>query len=81
MSNDKNTFGISKRSHPTRLVQIVARIRTWGFEWKKQIDKTNEWAPWQWMNAKIVKESPTLLKQIVNMMKEDMEDYHSTMFT
>jgi len=28
------------------------------------------------MNAKIEKESLTLLKQIVNISKEDMEDYH-----
>jgi hypothetical protein len=35
----------------------------------------------QWANAKIDKESFTLLKQIVNIAKEDMEDYHWVMFT
>jgi hypothetical protein len=59
----------------------LLEIRTWGFEWKKEIDKKNEWVPWQWMNGKIVKESLTLLKQIVNITKEDMEDYHFAMFT
>jgi hypothetical protein len=59
----------------------LLEIRTWGSEWKKEIDKTNEWATWQWVNVKIVKESLTLLKKIVNITKENMEDYHSTMFT
>jgi hypothetical protein len=31
---------------------------------------------WQWVNAKINKESLALLKQIINIPKEDMEDYH-----
>jgi hypothetical protein len=31
---------------------------------------------WQWMNAKIEKESLALLKQIVNIPEEDMEGYH-----
>ncbi len=30
---------------------------------------------------KIVKESLTLIKQTVNILKEDMEDYHWVMFT
>ncbi len=32
------------------------------------------------MNAKIDKESFAILKQIVNIPKEDMEDYHWTIF-
>ncbi len=56
-------------------------IKTWEIEWKKQIDKTTEWAAWRWANVKINKESFTLLKKIVNIPKEDMEDYHWTMFT
>ncbi len=59
----------------------LLEIRTWGLEWKKQIDKTNEWATWQWVNVKIDKENLTLFKQIVNIMKEDMENYHWVMFT
>jgi hypothetical protein len=53
----------------------LLEIRTWGIEWKNQIDKTNEWAAWQWANVKIDKESFALPKQIVNI-QEDMEDYH-----
>jgi hypothetical protein len=33
------------------------------------------------VNAKIDKESFATLKQIVNIPKEDMEDYHWVMFT
>ncbi len=36
---------------------------------------------WRCVNAKIDKESLTLLKTIVNILKEDMEDYHWVMFT
>jgi hypothetical protein len=36
---------------------------------------------WQWAKAKIDKESLAILKQIVNILKEDMEDYHWAMFT
>ncbi len=35
----------------------------------------------QWANAKINKGSLAILKQIVNIPKEDMEDYHQMMFT
>jgi hypothetical protein len=35
----------------------------------------------QWANAKINKGSLAILKQIVNIPKEDMEDYHYMMFT
>jgi hypothetical protein len=59
----------------------LLEIKTWGLKWKKQIDKTNEWATWQWANEKIDKENLKLLKQIVNIAKEDMEDYHWAMFT
>jgi hypothetical protein len=33
------------------------------------------------VNAKIDKESLALLKEIINILKEDMEDYHWVMFT
>jgi hypothetical protein len=55
----------------------LLEIKTWGSKWKKQMDKTS----WQWANANIDKESLTLFKQIVNITKEDMEDYHLVMFT
>jgi hypothetical protein len=51
-------------------------IRTWGIKWKRAIYKINEWVMWQWANANINNESLALLKQIVNIWKEDMEDYH-----
>jgi hypothetical protein len=59
----------------------LLQIRTWGTKWKMQIDKTIEWAGWRWANAKINKESLALLKENVNIPKEDMEDYHWVMFT
>ncbi len=44
MQNDKNTFGISKKSHRTRPFQVIAKNQNMGSEWKKQIDKTmNGW--------------------------------------
>jgi hypothetical protein len=46
MRNDKNAFGISKRSHLARLSLVVVRNQTWKSKWKKQIDKTNEWVAW-----------------------------------
>jgi hypothetical protein len=76
MQNDKNTFGLSKRSHPLDPLRQLLEIRTWWLKWKKKIDKTNEWAAWWWVNVKIDKESLTLLKQTINITKEDMEDYH-----
>ncbi len=41
-------------------------------------DKKNEWVTWQWANAKTKtnKESIALFKQIINIINEDMEDYH-----
>ncbi len=36
--------------------QILLEIRTWGIEWKRVIDKANEWVAWQWANVKIDKE-------------------------
>jgi hypothetical protein len=69
--------------NPTQLnpLKHLLEIRTWGTKWKREIDKTNEWVAWQWANVKINKENFALLKQIVNILKEDMEDYHWAMFT
>jgi len=52
-------------------LQHLLEMKTWGTKWKGTIDKIDEWA-----NAKINKESLALLKQIINILKEDMEDYH-----
>jgi hypothetical protein len=40
-----------------------------------------EWAAWQWANVKIDKESFFIIKQSVNISKDDMEDYNLAMFT
>jgi hypothetical protein len=40
-----------------------------------------EWAAWQWTNVKIDKESFFIMKQSVNISKDDMEDYNLAMFT
>jgi len=56
--------------------RICEKFKTWGTKWKRQIDKTTEWVAWRCANAKIDKKSLTLLKAIVNILKEDMEDYH-----
>ncbi len=61
-------------------LQHLLEIGTWGTKWKTTIDKTYEWATWWWVNEK-KKESFAILKQIVNIPKEDMEDYHWVMFT
>jgi hypothetical protein len=63
---------------PTLLnpLKNLLEIKTWGTKWKRQIDKTIEWA-----NAKIDKKSLTLLKETINILKEDMEDYPWLMFT
>jgi hypothetical protein len=68
---------------PTLLgpLKNLLEIRTWGTKWKRKIDKTIKWVAWQRMNAKIDKESLTLFKEIINIPKEDMEDYHWAMFT
>jgi hypothetical protein len=59
----------------------LIEFRTWGTKWKRAIDKTNEWVAWRWVNAKINKNSFVILKQTINIPKEDMEDYHWVMFT
>jgi hypothetical protein len=39
----------------------LLKIRTWGLKWKGVIDKTVEWVAWQWANAKIDKESLSII--------------------
>jgi len=59
----------------------LLEIRTWGTKWKRAINKIDEWAAWQWANAKINKETLTLLKQTLHISNENMEDYYLAMFT
>jgi hypothetical protein len=68
---------------PTQLnpLKNLLKTKTWGIEWKRQIDKIIKWAIWRWANAKIDKENLALLKEIINILKEDMENYHWAMFT
>jgi hypothetical protein len=57
------------------------KIRIWGTKWKRVFDKIDEWAARRWANAKVNKENISIFKQIVNISKEDMEDYNLAMFT
>jgi hypothetical protein len=43
--------------NPTLLnpLKKLLEIRTWGSKWKNKINKTNEWATWQWGDVKIDK--------------------------
>jgi hypothetical protein len=52
-------------------LQYLLEIRKWGTKWKRTIDKI-----YQWVNTKIYKKNLALLKQTINILKEDMEDYH-----
>jgi hypothetical protein len=52
-----------------------------GNKMEKKIDKIVERLAWQWLNAKIDKESIALMKQTTHISKEDMEDYNLVMFT
>jgi hypothetical protein len=47
----------------------LLETRTWGTKWKKVINKTMEWAAWWWANAKMDKESFSIMKQSVNISK------------
>jgi len=76
MRDDNKTLGISKQWHLVTPLQHLLEIRTWGIKWKRTIDKTDEWAAWWWTNVKVDKENLALLKQSINISKEDMENYH-----
>jgi hypothetical protein len=52
-----------------------------GIEWKRAIDKTNEWAAWWWASVKIDKKSLALLKHTTNILKEDTKNYNWVKFT
>jgi hypothetical protein len=42
---------------PTLLdpLKNLLEIKTWGISWERKIDKTTEWATWQWANGKVDK--------------------------
>jgi hypothetical protein len=39
-----------------------------------------EWAAWRWENVKMDKESLSIMRQSVNISKDDMKDYNLAMF-
>jgi hypothetical protein len=59
----------------------LLKIRTWGTKWKRVLNKIEEWVAWQWANVKMDKYSLSIMKQSVNISKDDMEDYNLVMFT
>jgi hypothetical protein len=46
MQNDKNTFGISKKSHLAIPLKHLLQTKIGGTKWKRKIDRTNEWVAW-----------------------------------
>ncbi len=40
-----------------------------------------EWVAWRWANVKIDKYNLSIMRQSVNISKDDMEDYNLEMFT
>jgi hypothetical protein len=68
--------------YPTLLKPLknLLESRTWGTKWKTKIDKTTKWAAWRWANEKIDEKSFALFKEIVNIPKEDVENYYWAMF-
>jgi len=80
---EMTTKPLEYRKDPTQLnpFKNLLKTKTWRIEWKRQIDKIIKWAIWRWANAKIDKENLALLKEIINISNEDMENYHWAMFT
>ncbi len=77
----KKNLGISKRWYQTKPPLAFAQNQNMGNKMEKKIDKIVERLAWQWLNAKIDKESIALMKQTTHISKEDMEDYNLVMFT
>ncbi len=50
----------------------LLKIRTWGRKWKRVINKIVEWATWWWANLKMDKESLFIMKQSVNISKDNI---------
>jgi hypothetical protein len=44
-------------------LQYLLELRHWGKEWKRTINKTNEWVAWRWMNVKIDKKKSCNVKR------------------
>jgi len=78
----KKTLRIFKRWHPTSPLSTFIKNQNMGIEWKRAIDKTNEWVAWWWANVKIdKKKSLALFKHTTNISKEDTKDYNWVKFT
>ncbi len=59
----KSLLEYSKDDNRIDPLQHLLEIRQWGTKWKSVIDKTNEWATWRWINAKILKQNHYSNKQ------------------
>jgi hypothetical protein len=59
----------------------LLEIKTWGTKLKRVIDKIMEWVTQQWANVKMDQKNLSIMKQSVNISKDDMEDYNLVMFT
>jgi hypothetical protein len=78
--DQKNRWNIQEIIQAKPLKHLF-EIKTWGTKWKRVIDKTKEWAAWQWANANMDKKSLSIMRQIVNVFKNDVEDYNLALFT
>jgi hypothetical protein len=77
----KNSLEYPRNDTKLNPFRQLLKIKTWGTKWKRVIDKITEWATWLWANAKIDRQSLSLLKHTIHISKEDMEDYNLAMFT
>jgi len=60
---------------------ICSKLEHGEQKWKKVINKIVEWVAWQLANVKMDKENLFIMRQNVNISKDDMEDYNLVMFT
>jgi len=74
MRDDKKTIGTSKRWHPTSPPLIFIKNLNMGNKVEKGNWQNKEMVISPRSNAKINKESLALLKQTVNISKEDIKD-------
>jgi hypothetical protein len=77
----KNPFEYPRNATRSDPLKHLLKIKTKGTKWKGVIDKIVGWAAWQWANAKIEKKGLFIMKQNLNISKDDMEDYNLAMFT
>jgi hypothetical protein len=81
LRDDKKPFEYPRDNTKLDLLKHLLKIKIWVTKWRGVIDKTMEWAAWQWANAKIDKKSLSIMRQNVNISKDDMENYNLATFT